>query len=199
MTNNTPDPYGVAPVTPPAAGQGKGEVSAAGKVFQASVTAMLTAESDRRKMLEARGTTLLTSSTSVTTIIFALTVLVTGRDSVLVNRCAVYVLIGSLFAFLVAAGFGIRIQTKLHPVDLASREYLMKLTDNDRWGWTADRAVRNDVADKVRALGGADGTGGLRGANNTKARWVRTGSRFQLGGVALLAVAMSLELWTRLT
>ncbi len=175
-----------------------GEPSPAGKVYQASVTAMLAAEFERRKTLEARGTTLLTSSTSVTAIIFALTVLVTGRDAVLANRWAGYVLIASLAAFVAAAVYGILIQAKLQPYEVANREYLLTLTTEELWSQPADDAVRSDVAQKVRTLGGPNGDGGLRAANDTKARWVDAGVRWQLGAVGLLALAMGLELWTRM-
>lgn len=70
--------------------------------------------------------------------------------------------------------------------------YLRTLTTDELWGLPADEVVRRDVAQKVMAIDG------LRGANAAKVRLIKTGLRFQLGGVALLAATMGLELWTRL-
>lgn len=54
-------------------------VSPAGKVWQSMVSDLLAAEFDRRKTLAGRGATLLTASASLVTLIFGLTVIVTGK------------------------------------------------------------------------------------------------------------------------
>jgi hypothetical protein len=169
-------------------------VSAAGKVYQQSVTEMLAAEFERRKTLEARGTTLTTSSGSLVALIFGLTVLVTGKDPVLISLCAVYVLLASLAFFVFSAIIGIVVQTYLQKYDVADCDFLETLaTSNEEWSRTADYAVRTNVSQKVRTLCS------LRRANGTKARWVIAGLIVQLGAIALLAVSLGIELYTRLT
>lgn len=51
-----------------------------GKVYEQLVGAVVTAEFDRKKSLEGRGTTIVTTSTSLLALIFGLTVIVTGKD-----------------------------------------------------------------------------------------------------------------------
>lgn len=71
----------------------------AGKIWQPMVAALLIAELDRRKAIEGRGATLMTASASIITLIFGLSVLVTGKDVIFENRCAVWTLIPALTAF----------------------------------------------------------------------------------------------------
>jgi hypothetical protein len=169
-------------------------VSAAGKVYQESVAAMLTAEFERRKTLEARGTTLMTSSATLIALIFGLTVLVTGKDPVLINRWAVYVLLASLVLFVVAATVGIVVQTYLHKYDVVECDFLETLAGTDKeWSRSADHAVRTNVSQKVHTLCS------LRKGNNAKASWVIAGLIVQLMAIASLAVSLGIELNSRLT
>jgi len=181
-------------VSTDATADGTEAVSAAGKVYQESVTAMLAAEFERRKTLEARGATLMTSSASLVALIFGLTVLVTGKDPVLINRWAVYVLLGSLVLFVFAAVIGIVVQTYLHKYDVVECEFLEMLARTDEeWSRSADHAVRADVSQKVRTVCS------LRKGNGTKAIWVIAGLIVQLAAITSLAASLGLELYSRLT
>jgi hypothetical protein len=82
-----------SPVTTLSTGDYVDPISPAGAVYQAMVDSLLKAEYERRKTLEGRGATLLTASASMLTLIFALTVFVTGKDHVFANRCAVTYLV----------------------------------------------------------------------------------------------------------
>lgn len=170
-----------------------GNVSEAGRVYQATVTSLLAAEFERRKTLEARGGTLLTSSTTLLALIFGLTVLVTGKGAVFAVHLAVYVLYGALAVFVVSAAIAIIVQTQLQRYEVVSCEYLKTLAGSDaEWSRSADHAVRAEVSQKVRTLCS------LRGGNNTKARWVVAGLVVQLTAIALLAASLGLELYGRL-
>lgn len=176
------------------AGSQPDNVSAAGKIYQAAVTAMLAAEFERRKTLEARGATLTTGSTSLVALIFGLTVLVTGKDSVLTSHWAVYVLLAGLLFFVVAAVIGIFVQMYLHKYDVPDCEYLDTLAGTDEeWARTADHAVRTDVSQKVRTLCS------LRDGNASKAKLILAGLVVQIVAIAFLAVSLGVELYDRLT
>jgi len=154
---------------------------------------MLAAEFDRRKALEARGATLLTSSASLVALIFGLTVLVTGRDALLVNHLAVYGVLASLFAFVAAAIVGIFIQTHLQDYTVVDEETLPSLVkDAAKWRRCPDLALRDSVAEKIRTLSS------LRKANGDKAKWVKVGMYIQLAAIAGLVISLVMELFSRL-
>lgn len=154
---------------------------------------MLAAEFERRKILEARGTTMMTSSASLIALIFGLTVLVTGKDPVLTSRWAGYVLLESLVLFVLAAVIGIVVQTYLHKYDVVECEFLETLAGTDaEWSRSADHAIRTSVSQKVRTLCS------LRRGNGAKAIWVIAGLTIQLAAIASLTVSLGLELYSRL-
>ncbi|WNG95000.1 hypothetical protein [Mycobacterium sp. ITM-2016-00318] len=157
------------------------------------MSALLVTEYDRRKTLEARGGTVLTSCAAVLALIFGLTVLVTGKDPVFEDQLAVLVLFGALLFFVLSASIAIVVQTHLHKYDVVSCEYLKTLAESDEeWLQTADHAVRTEVSQKVRTLCS------LRGGNNTKAKLVVAGLVVQMIAIALLAASLGLELYGRL-
>jgi hypothetical protein len=104
-------------------------VSGAGKVWQAMVSDLLADEFDRRKTLEGRGATLMTASVSLVTLIFALTVILTGKDHVFANRYAVYFLLAALISFVISAVIAIVVQTRGFNYDVIKRQTLERLTD----------------------------------------------------------------------
>src|ERR1700733_1286148 len=80
-----------------------GDLNPAGKVWEQMAAAVVAAEFDRKKTLEARGTTILTTSGSLLTLIFGLTVVVSGKDARFEDPWAVMLLMGSLLAFVFSA------------------------------------------------------------------------------------------------
>lgn len=86
-----------------------GNVNPAGKVWEQMLGAVVAAEFDRKKTLEGRGTTILTTSGSLLTLIFGLTVVVSGKDAKFENPWAIMFLMGALFAFVVSAVIAIYI------------------------------------------------------------------------------------------
>ncbi|MGB9248453.1 MAG: hypothetical protein WCC28_01530 [Mycobacterium sp.] len=77
-----------------------------------TVSDLLAAEFDRRKTLEGRGAALMTASVCLVTLIFALTVILTGKDHVFANRYAVYFLLAALVSFVISAVIAIMVQTR---------------------------------------------------------------------------------------
>jgi uncharacterized membrane protein len=68
---------------------------------------LLAAEYDRRARMEGRGSTIVTTSASLLTVVFGLTVVVTGEDYVFANCYAVFALLAALLAFVISAVLGI--------------------------------------------------------------------------------------------
>ncbi len=169
-------------------------VAPAGKVWQSMVSDLLAAEFDRRKTLEGRGATLLTASVSLVTLIFGLTVIVTGKDHVFANRYAVFTLLAALVAFVISAVIAIVVQTRGFDYDVVKRKSLKQLTDPNApfWAKSADDAVRADVSQHVKTICS------LRDGNDTMATRVTWSLRFQLLAIVLLSVSVGLELHARI-
>ena len=168
-------------------------VSPAGKIYQSMVSDHLAAEFDRRKTLEGRGATLLTASVSLVTLIFGLTVIVTGKDHVFANRYAVFTLLAALVAFVISAVIAIVVQTRGFSYKVIDHESLKKLAGtNEAWAQTADHAVRADVSQHVRTICS------LRDGNDAMATRVTWSLRFQLLAIALLSASVGLELYVRI-
>jgi hypothetical protein len=166
-------------------------VSPAGKVWQSMVSDLLAAEFDRRKTLEGRGATLMTASVSLVTLIFALTVILTGKDHVFANRYAVYFLLAALVSFVISAVIAIVVQTRGFNYDVIKRQTLKRLTDPNAPFWdmsTAD-AVRADVSQHVKTICS------LRDGNDSMATRLTWSLRAQLAAIILLSVSIALELY----
>ena len=70
-------------------------------------------------------------------LIFALTVILTGKDHVFTNRYAVYFLLAALVAFVISAVIAIVVQTRGFNYDVIKRQTLKRLTDPDAASWTS--------------------------------------------------------------
>lgn len=164
------------------------EPSPAGTIYQAMVGNLLAAEYDRRAKTEARGSTLVTTSASLLTLVFGLTVVVTGKDYVFTNGFAVLTLIAALISFVVSAVLGIVVHALAMPYSTVGRASLDQLTDDSFWRLPADEAVREDVAQQV------DTIRTLRHGNERKAKWVTASLVSQVVAIFLLTVSVGIEL-----
>jgi hypothetical protein len=135
------------------AGESADLIYPAGKIWQPMVAALLSAELDRRKAVEGRGATM-TASASIITLIFGLSVLVTGKDAVFENRWAVWALIPALIAFVLSAAIALFVQTHGAKYEVVSRSSLRSLTTVSFWTMRADPATRADVSQQVRTICG---------------------------------------------
>lgn len=164
-------------------------VNPAGKVFEQLVTAVAAAEFERKKTLEGRGATIVTTSTSLLTLIFALTVIVTGKDHVFESHCAVILLLASLAAFVISAVIAIFIAASGTTYSLTGRDTLERLTANENWeDRTEDDARRMWVNRQVKTIGK------LRTGNNRKAKAVTWSLAVQVLAIALLSASVAIEL-----
>jgi len=168
-------------------------VSPAGRIYQEMVSNLLLAEFDRRRILEGRGATLITSSASMLTLIFGLTVLVTGKDHLLENRWAAWILLGALVAFVTSAVIAIFVQTHGYKYTVASRDTLKSLArDDTEWARWPDDALRSWLTRQVNTICS------VRDGNDKKADHVVWSLRCQVAAVVLLAASVGCELYGRL-
>uniref|UniRef100_UPI001E58F084 hypothetical protein n=2 Tax=Mycobacterium avium TaxID=1764 RepID=UPI001E58F084 len=170
-------------------------VSPAGTVYQQMVGSLLAAEHDRRTKTEGRGSTIVTTSSSLRTVVFGLTVVVTGKDYVFANCYAVWVLIAALGAFVISAVLGLVVSAYSFRYKTVSLDFLRQLEDRDGalWKVSADQAVNYDVQQQVTTICS------LRGGNERKADLVVASLVFQVAAVALLALSVGLEIYGRMS
>jgi hypothetical protein len=167
------------------------DVSPAGKVYEQLVSAVTTAEFDRKKTLEGRGATIITTSTSLLALIFGLTVIVTGKEHLFHSHCAVKLLIASLAAFVLSAVIAIFIATYGTAYRLTGPETLEHLTDHKNWeDRTEDDARRMWVNRQVNTINT------LRRGNDRKAKAVTWSLAVQVLAIALLSAAAAIEIRT---
>jgi hypothetical protein len=166
------------------------DVSAAGKVYEQMVGAVVAAEFDRKKTLEGRGTTILTTSGSLLTLIFGLTVVVSGKDTRFENQWAVMFLMASLLAFVVSAFIAIFIAINGSTYTLAGQPLLESLTTNETW---EDKS--EDEARRIWVKRQVNTSLSLRKGNNRKAKAVTWSLGTQVLAVTLLSLSVVVELW----
>lgn len=98
----------------------------------------------------------------------------------------------ALAAFVASASLAIVVQAYGFTYTVISAKTLSNLTDDVNWGRTADDARRMWIRRQVSTIQS------LRKGNNIKARLAIWSLGFELLAVALLAVAVGVELYTRL-
>jgi hypothetical protein len=162
-------------------------------VYRSLVEQQLAAEFERRRALEGRGATLMTASASLLALIFGLSILVTGKDYVLLDSWAVGCLVGALLAFVLSASIAVIVQTYGFKYEVTPRDTLRSLArDDDQWKRRADDAMRMWVSQQAQTICS------LRAVNDRKAKLVAGSLAFQLLAVALLSVSIGLDLYARL-
>lgn len=168
------------------------DISPAGKVYQTMVGSLLATEYDRRAKIEARGSTIVTTSASLLTLVFGLTVVVTGKDYAFTNGFAILALLAALLAFVLSTVLGIVIQNYSFAYKVIGPDTLKQLTDNASWGQSADDAARRDVSQQVTTICS------LRDVNERKSRLVTMSLVLQAVAIALLSVSVGIELFGRM-
>lgn len=142
-------------------------------------------EYDRRTGLDARGLAIITSSSAFLTLIFAITVLVAGKEHHF-SPTGARGLVCSLVLFVVASVLGL-LANASRRYQVPSGETLLHMT-TDHWT-DSETAARNICAGlnvtTVRSL---------RVGNGKKARLLAVGFGFQLAALLALVVALAGEL-----
>jgi hypothetical protein len=162
-----------------------GPAGAAGPIHLERMEALLTAEYDRRKALEGRGSTLVTSSTTMLTLIFGLTVIVTGKDKPFTDHRAVWLLIGALAAFVLSAVIAIFVQ--VYGTVWTRIETLERLVGSD-WNVTENDARRMWACHQVQTIKT------LRAGNSRRAKYVLGSFGIQVLAITMLAISVAIEL-----
>lgn len=150
---------------------------------------LLAAEYDRRAKMEGRGSTIVTASASLLTLVFGLIVVITGKDYVFTNGYAIFALLAALVAFVISAVLGIVVQSYAFAYKTISPESLRQLTSKRLWDdRPADYAARDDVSQQVTTIST------MREANQRTAKLVTASLVFQVVAIVLLSVSIGLEL-----
>src|SRR5271155_5469992 len=86
--------------------------STSGEVYNDHVRKLLDSEYDRRRVLEARGDSIIKTSSGVIALVFALVIFISGTNYKFTNHWnSIWFLVVAVAAFLISAGVAIYIQT----------------------------------------------------------------------------------------
>lgn len=162
----------------------------AGGIYSAMVGNLVTAEFNRRKSLEARGATIVATATAMLTIIFGLTVIVTGKDYVFSNTCAQFFLGAALTSFVASAVLAIVVQTYGFKYTVIGPETLRSIT-NENWDRSAEDAQRMWIRRQVNTVIS------LRETNDTRADLVAFSLGCHVAAILLLTASIVFELSSR--
>lgn len=149
------------------------------------VTDQLTIERTRRDAINTRGLSLITTSSALSTLLFAASALVTGTDKYVPPRGALWALGGTLVGFVVAALCGL-LSTRTFRAEVVEPEQLdtWRVRD-DVWNNSKSNVSRLLTKANVRSLTS------LRAGNNRKMQWAVYGFWGQLFALASLAMAVA--------
>ncbi len=161
-------------------------------MYEKLVGILLAGEEDRRRRVEGRGATILTTSTAMLTLIFGLTIFVSGKDYTFKNHFAVWFLTLALAAFLVSAVIAIFIQAYRFSYSVLSTATLESLVKDTNWGRTEDDARQMWIESQVETIKT------LRRSNKAKSDLAVWSLGFEVLAITLLAFSVGLELHTRL-
>jgi hypothetical protein len=167
------------------------KVSAAGEVYEKVVEAALASEEDRRKTVEGRGATIVATSTTMLTLVFALTAVVTGKDYAFKDQGAISFLTLALVAFVFAALLAIIVQAFGVKYYVIGDKTLEGLTGELIWHKPEDDARRMWINRQVETIVS------LRKGNNRKATLAIWALAFEVSAIALLTISLLLELHGR--
>jgi len=155
-----------------------------GVTYSVFIAGQLKAEYERRVSLDARGLAVITSSGAFTTFVFALLVVLRGKDFVPTSAGKVAISF-SLLLFVVSGVVGLYAAQLLgyHVIDLAA----MKAMTKTRW-------IDDEVdARNACAVANLKSIKTLREGNNKKAGRIVVAGALQLAAVGALGVAIVLE------
>lgn len=164
------------------------EQSAAGDVYGGHVESLLAAEYDRRKTLESRGAAIVTTSSSILTLILGLTVVITGKDYSFSSTAALGLLIASLVTFVGSAIVAILVQNYGMKYTVTGAQTLEAMVQNEAWNRDAEDAKRMCLKRQINTVIS------LRSGNNRKALLALWSLGLQVGAIAILALALTVEL-----
>lgn len=157
-----------------------------GDAYSAFIEAELKNERDRRTSLDARGLAIVTTSSGIITLIFALSALVTGPDFKISDAGRNW-LISSLVGFILSGVVGIAANANMFGYRVASIDTLRKML-TEHWKDSEPSAKNVSSTLHVQTLQS------LRRGNDTKVYILTLGLSLQAVAITLLAVAILIEL-----
>lgn len=161
------------------------ESAKAGPVFFEFIEKQLLAEMERRKSLEARGISVLTTSGTLVTIIFALGALVTNVSDYRPSAVSVWALAAALLAFVIAAMLGL-LANRLRWYDVVEAAQMHVWRQSEmRWNDAASKAQRLLAKANIETLRT------LRDGNDDKASLIEAALWAQLAAIIALSVAVT--------
>jgi hypothetical protein len=167
------------------------EATPTGAVYTDHVDDLLAAEYERRKVLEARGDSIIKTSSGVIALIFALTVFISGKDYKFTNHWgSVWILVASLAIFLLSAAIAIYVQNWGLKYTMTGRATLDEMTQG-LWDLDTDDAQRMCLQRNINT------TLSLRDGNAKKASAAQYSVIFQGLAILLLSLALVFELTGR--
>jgi len=159
-----------------------------GAIYAEHVSDLLAAEYDRRKVLEARGDSIIKTSSGLIALIFALTILISGKDYTFTNHWgSVWVLVASLAAFVASATIAIYVQNWGLKYTITGKSTLNKMTQ-EFWQLDVDDAKRMCLQRNINT------TLSLRDGNDRKVVAAQYSVLLQVAAVVLLSLSLIFEL-----
>jgi hypothetical protein len=165
-------------------------VAAPGELYTAFIEGELKNERERRSTLDARGASLVSSSTGLLGLVVALSTLAVGNE-LRVTGVSAYSLAFSVAAFVISGVFGI-FTTFGRWYKVARVSTLRSMITDPHW------TDPEFAARLVCATTNVNTVASLRKSNNTKADLLTWGLSVQLLAVVSLAVAVGVEFYDEL-
>ncbi len=152
--------------------------------YEALITALLNEERQRKQSIEQRGLSVVTSSGTLATLLFALAALVTKSDTFRLPESVKPFLIIAIVSFSAAGILGIFTNKPLRYAEPGT-EWLSKVTAPSVWdGTTRGLAARRSAEARVNSIIS------FRDKNKEKVQLLTAAVSFQVVAVSALAIAV---------
>ena len=159
-----------------------------GETYSDHVRKLLDTEYDRRRVLEARGDSIIKTSSGVVALFFALTIFISGRNYKFTNHWnSIWFLVAALIAFIVSATIAIYVQTWALAYTVTGQQTLEKMTQ-EFWDKPPDEAQRICLQREINT------TLSLRAGNDKKVAAAQYGVIFQVIAIIFLSYSLVCEL-----
>lgn len=159
------------------------DIAHSGTAYDKLIQEQLDEERDRKKMLESKGSAVLTTAAALTTLLFGLAALVTGVEGYTLPSDARNVLIFAFVAFAISALLGLSATWPMKYIEARSED-LTRLTEPEYWNSPADIGERRSAELRVRVMTRA------RNRNRIKAWFVTAGMTLEFVAAGVLSYAI---------
>lgn len=157
-------------------------------VYKDHVSELLEAEYNRRNALEARGESIIKTSSGIIALIFALTIFISGKDYKFTNHwSSIWLLVASLVTFVASAVIAIYLQSWGLRYTMTGKKTLEGMTQ-DLWSLAIEDAQRMVLQRNINT------TLSLRDGNDKKASAAQYSVILQVFAILLLSVSLIFEL-----